>query len=75
MTLEKKNALRLRSQDNKRGLAPVAWIVSNCDSVSGRHFFVYQLRKYVDVDIYGRGCMTNREWPRKQSKKVVENWS
>ncbi|KAF9294666.1 Alpha-(1,3)-fucosyltransferase 11 [Mortierella antarctica] len=51
MTLEKKNALRIRSQDNKRGLAPVAWIVSDCDSVSGRRFFVYQLRKYVDVDI------------------------
>ncbi|KAF9318333.1 Alpha 1,3 fucosyltransferase [Podila horticola] len=67
MTLETKNALRLRSQDNKRGLAPVAWIVSDCDSVSGRRLFVYQLRKYVNIDIYGRGCMTNREWPRKQN--------
>lgn len=72
MTLETKNALRLRSQDNKRGLAPVAWIVSDCDSVSGRRLFVYQLRKYVNIDIYGRGCMTNREWPRKQSKSIDE---
>ncbi|KAF9327060.1 hypothetical protein BG006_009598 [Podila minutissima] len=38
ITLEKKNALRIRSQDNKRGLAPVAWIVSDCDSVNGNDF-------------------------------------
>ena len=31
----------------------VAWIVSNCDSKSGRNLYVTQLNKYINVDIYG----------------------
>lgn len=31
-----------------------AWFVSNCDSASKRELYVAQLKKYVDVDVYGR---------------------
>ncbi|KAF9580968.1 Alpha-(1,3)-fucosyltransferase 11 [Lunasporangiospora selenospora] len=56
-TIEEKN------QRRKEGLAPIAWIVSNCRAHSFRHFFVKQLLKYIDVDIYGR-CLANKEWPK-----------
>ena len=32
----------------------VAWIVSNCDSKSGREAYVTELEKYINVDIYGK---------------------
>ena len=31
----------------------VAWFVSNCRSFSGRELYVEQLKKYINVDIYG----------------------
>lgn len=31
----------------------VAWIVSNCDSKSGRNSYANQLKKYINVDVYG----------------------
>lgn len=34
----------------------VAWIVSNCDTDSRREDFVYQLKKYIAVDIFGGKC-------------------
>lgn len=35
----------------------MAWFVSNCGAPSGRGDYVTELKKYVDVDIYG-GCGT-----------------
>ncbi|KAI7832806.1 hypothetical protein BC939DRAFT_6563 [Gamsiella multidivaricata] len=66
-TLPEKNQFRkhgFHEQDSKP-LAPVAWIVSNCKANNGRHFMVNQLKKYIDVDIYGK-CMPNRAWPKKK---------
>ncbi|KAF9547350.1 Alpha-(1,3)-fucosyltransferase 11 [Mortierella hygrophila] len=54
-TIQQKNAFR-------KDLAPVAWIVSSCTSHNGRHFFIKQLLKYTNIDIYGR-CMKNKDWP------------
>lgn len=31
----------------------VAWFVSNCITTSGREKYVSELKKYVDVDVYG----------------------
>ncbi|KAF9281172.1 hypothetical protein BGZ68_006809 [Mortierella alpina] len=45
-------------------LAPVAWIVSNCNAISGRHFMVNQLKRHINVDIYGH-CIPNRAWPKR----------
>ncbi|KAF9102690.1 Alpha 1,3 fucosyltransferase [Mortierella sp. AM989] len=66
-TLQEKNQFRkhgFHEQDSKP-LAPVAWIVSNCKAKNGRHFMANQLKKYIDVDIYGH-CMPNRKWPKKK---------
>ncbi|KAF9285148.1 hypothetical protein BGZ88_009645 [Linnemannia elongata] len=54
-TIQEKNAFRTNS-------APIAWIVSNCNARNGRHYYVEQLLKYVNVDIYGN-CMDNKDWP------------
>lgn len=35
----------------------VAWVVSNCGAPSGRNKYVDELKKYIDVDIFG-GCGT-----------------
>jgi hypothetical protein len=32
----------------------IAWFVSNCDSQSKREVYVKELRKYIDVDVYGK---------------------
>lgn len=32
---------------------PVAWLVSNCDTNSKREFYVSELQKHIQVDIYG----------------------
>ncbi|KAF9973440.1 Alpha-(1,3)-fucosyltransferase 11 [Actinomortierella ambigua] len=56
-TIEEKNRRR------REGLAPVAWIASNCKSLNHRQYYVKQLQKYIDVDIYGK-CLKNKEWPR-----------
>jgi len=32
----------------------VAWFVSHCETSSRREKYVEELRKYVDVDIYGK---------------------
>ncbi|KAF9118790.1 Alpha-(1,3)-fucosyltransferase 11 [Mortierella sp. 14UC] len=64
VSLEHKNTMRKQGFVNSegKGLAPIAWIVSNCFSFSGRHFYVYQLQKYIDIDIYGH-CNPTRPWP------------
>ncbi|KAG0248027.1 Alpha 1,3 fucosyltransferase [Mortierella polycephala] len=66
-TLEEKNQFRKHGfhEQDSRALAPVAWIVSNCRARNGRHFMVNQLKKYIDVDIYGN-CMPNRKWPKRK---------
>ncbi|KAG0377141.1 Alpha-(1,3)-fucosyltransferase 11 [Mortierella sp. AD032] len=54
-TIQEKNTFR-------NELAPIAWIVSSCTSENGRRFYIKQLLKYINIDIYGH-CMTNKDWP------------
>ncbi|KAF9167252.1 Alpha-(1,3)-fucosyltransferase 11 [Actinomortierella ambigua] len=56
-TIEEKN------QRRREGLAPVAWIASNCKSLNHRQYYVKQLQKFIDVDVYGK-CLKNKEWPK-----------
>ncbi|KAF9296175.1 Alpha 1,3 fucosyltransferase [Linnemannia elongata] len=63
-TIQEKNAFR-------KDLAPIAWIVSNCRARNGRHNYVEQLLKYVNVDIYGR-CMMNKDWPKHPDGRPFE---
>ncbi|KAG0195632.1 Alpha-(1,3)-fucosyltransferase 11 [Mortierella sp. GBA30] len=63
VTLEYKKTMRKQGFNGGKGLAPIAWIVSNCHASSGREYYVRQLQKYVDIDIYGHCSYRNREWP------------
>jgi hypothetical protein len=45
---------------------PVAWIVSNCKATNYRHHYVRELKKWIDVDIYGH-CMNNQPFPKDTS--------
>lgn len=45
----------------------VAWFVSNCESHSMREKYVENLRKYVDVDVYGR-CGNQTCWAGDQDQ-------
>ncbi|KAG0042821.1 Alpha-(1,3)-fucosyltransferase 11 [Gryganskiella cystojenkinii] len=64
VTLEHKKAMQKQGFNGGKGLAPIAWIVSNCHAPSGREYYVHQLQKYTDVDIYGGCSNRNREWPK-----------
>ncbi|CAG8505647.1 7171_t:CDS:2, partial [Racocetra persica] len=47
-------------QFKDRKQVPVAWVVSNCHASNGRHYYVKELLKYIDIDIYGK-CINNQE--------------
>lgn len=47
-----------------------AWFVSNCRSKSKRQQYVEELKKYIDVDVYGR-CGT-KKCPRSSTEKCYE---
>lgn len=57
VSIAEKNRLR-----REEGLAPVAFVQSNCDNPSGRDALVKELMKHVDVDSYG-DCDNNKEFP------------
>ncbi|KAG0308292.1 hypothetical protein BGZ97_000100 [Linnemannia gamsii] len=63
-TLEYKKTMRKQGFNGGKGLAPIAWIVSNCHAANGREYFVRQLQKYIDIDIYGHCSNRNRDWPK-----------
>ncbi|KAI8969257.1 hypothetical protein BDF20DRAFT_839194 [Mycotypha africana] len=52
----------LVSKDKKRTSAPIAWIVSNCNAQNYRHHYVQELKKWIDIDIYGH-CLNNQIYP------------
>ncbi|KAI9469924.1 MAG: hypothetical protein EXX96DRAFT_588015 [Benjaminiella poitrasii] len=64
--LEKSSLLNAMEQDvdrrKKTAKAPVAWIVSNCKASNYRHHYVRELKKWINVDIYGH-CMNNAPFP------------
>ena len=43
----------LAVRNSSEGQATVAWMVSNCLTESNREGFVEDLRKHIDIDIYG----------------------
>ena len=48
----------------------VAWIVSHCKTASGRELYVEQLKRFIDVDVYGR-CGTLRCPPKAECHRMV----
>ncbi|KAF9214635.1 hypothetical protein CPC16_010357 [Podila verticillata] len=72
VTLDYKAAMRKKGFNGK-GLAPIAWIVSNCRSFNGREYYIRQLQKYIDIDIYGQCSFRNREWPQHADGSLLED--
>ena len=52
-------------------LSGVAWIVSNCNSRSRRGDYAEELKKYIDVDIYGRCGDLELTREREQKGKIL----
>ncbi|KAG0372768.1 hypothetical protein BGX24_012599 [Mortierella sp. AD032] len=72
VTLEYKAKMREQGFNGGKKLAPIAWIVSNCHSFNGREYYINQLQKYVDIDIYGQCGNRNREWPTDSNGNQLE---
>ena len=60
--VEEKNRLQ---QDEL--LAPVLYIQSICDTMSGRDQYLSELMQYINVDSYGK-CLNNKELPERFDK-------
>ncbi|OWF36239.1 alpha-(1,3)-fucosyltransferase 10-like [Mizuhopecten yessoensis] len=57
LTSARKNELQ-----NRKGLAPVLFVHSDCNVPSARDEYLSMLQKFIKVDVYGR-CHTNKELP------------
>ena len=44
----------LRSLSSKTKKASVVWFVSHCETSSRRELFITEMRKHIDIDIYGK---------------------
>lgn len=53
--LDRKNELQTTRQ-----LAPIAFVQSICDTMTGRDDYVLELMNYIQVDAYGK-CLHNKE--------------
>ena len=58
-TTAQKDELKL-----SQGLASVAYIQSNCNPPSDREAYIHELKKYIDIDSYGK-CLNNKKLPAK----------
>lgn len=55
--VQEKNRLQMEED-----LAPVLYVQSICDTMSGRDDYVAELMKYIKVDSYGK-CLNNKVMP------------
>lgn len=53
----------LKKNDLLKGLAPVLYVHSDCDTPSGRDVYVKELMKHIKVDSYG-ACLHNKDLPK-----------
>ncbi|KAF9160623.1 Alpha-(1,3)-fucosyltransferase 11 [Actinomortierella ambigua] len=69
MSLEEKNKRRKLPRE-QGGIAPVAWVVSNCHASNQRANYVAELARHIDIDIYGR-CNPHLPWPKNEDGKEL----
>lgn len=50
------------SFQRKMKLAPILYIQSHCDTLTGRELYVKELGKYIAIDSYGN-CLRNKTYP------------
>lgn len=58
LPLELKNELQTTQQ-----LAPIAFVQSICDTMTGRDNYVQELMNFIQVDAYGK-CLHNKDMPK-----------
>lgn len=70
--IEQKTNYKLPGKDFVRNKTrPIAWFMSNCQSVNMREHLASQIQKYIDVDIYG-DCGTLKCPKNKNCLDMVE---
>ncbi|RUS22093.1 hypothetical protein BC937DRAFT_90424 [Endogone sp. FLAS-F59071] len=47
---------------SERNHVPIVWVNGDCTAPNGRHHYVRELMRWIDVDVYG-GCLANKAWP------------
>lgn len=58
--IDVKEKNRLQINEN---LAPVLYVQSICNTMSGRDDYVAELMKYIAIDSYGK-CLNNKQMPK-----------
>lgn len=56
--VQEKNRLQINEN-----LAPILYVQSICDTMSGRDDYVAELMKYIAIDSYGK-CLNNKQMPK-----------
>jgi alpha-1,3-fucosyltransferase len=81
-----KNELLIKNKIIKeKKQAPVVWFVSHCETSSRREFYVNEMRKYIDIDIYGKcgsyfsnslpdPCASSNEEPQKCFNRILNSY-
>lgn len=67
LKLRDKPIVRNYSEIFRKKTKLVSWVVSNCKTPSKRRKYVEELKKYIDIDVYGR-CGENNEFCKKKTK-------
>jgi hypothetical protein len=57
----------------KTARAPILWIARNCNANNGRHHYIKELMKYIDVDSYGT-CLNNVDFPDKSRTDLMSEY-
>lgn len=68
LKLRDKPIVRNYSEIFRKKTKLVSWTVSNCKTPSKRRKYVEELKKYIDIDIYGRRCGGNNEFCKKKTE-------
>ena len=66
LKLRDKPIVRNYSEIFRKKTKLVSWAVSNCKTPSKRRKYVEELKKYIDIDIYGR-CGENNDFCKKKT--------
>ncbi|KAI8876866.1 glycosyltransferase family 10 protein [Backusella circina FSU 941] len=51
----------------KTARAPILWIARNCNANNGRHHYIKELMKYIEVDSFG-SCLNSADFPEDRSR-------
>ncbi|XP_037961100.1 alpha-(1,3)-fucosyltransferase B isoform X2 [Teleopsis dalmanni] len=62
----------VQKKSANKAIAPIIFLQSNCDTMSGREDYVRELMDYIQIDSYGN-CMHNRDLSKDLQKDYLNN--